>query len=175
MLLPPPRTALAVEVAAVDGVGAGVVVVVAGAARDGVDGQEAAGGGVVEAGAHEGELGEGVAGVAAVGAEPAVPLLGGGGVAGKAVFGGFGVVGQQGVGRGAGGDDVSDSDVTGDRGDRGRDVSITNFTASSRNSGENVLFARANDIPLQTDRLYFGPPVRKVRGSSTLTPATEAG
>src|SRR5215207_1417272 len=68
---PAPPAAFAVEVEGVDGVGAGVVVVVAGAARDRVDLQEAAEGGVVEADAHEGEAGEGVGGPL-LAAEPAV-------------------------------------------------------------------------------------------------------
>jgi hypothetical protein len=52
----------------------------------------------------------------------------------------------------------------------GRDVSITNFTASSRNSGEKFLFARDNCLPLQANQFYFGPPVRKTRGGSPSPP-----
>src|SRR5215210_5260382 len=37
----------------------------------------------------------------------------------------------------------------------GRDPSITSFTASSRNCGEKVLFARANCLPLQIDQFYL--------------------
>jgi hypothetical protein len=49
---------LAVEVVAVDGVGGAVVVGGGAAAGDGVDLEESAGGGVVEAGTHEGGAGD---------------------------------------------------------------------------------------------------------------------
>ena len=63
----PEPAAAAVEVVGVDRVGADVVVVVAGTAGFGIGLQESAGGRVVEADAHEDDLGEGVAGVALVG------------------------------------------------------------------------------------------------------------
>lgn len=37
----------------------------------------------------------------------------------------------------------------------GRDPSITNFTASSLNCGEKLLFARGNCFPLQIDQFYL--------------------
>lgn len=80
---------------------------------DGVGGEEGSGGGVVEADAHEGELGEGVGG-ALVGAEPGV-AVGDGGVSGGAVLGVLEVAGGGGAGGvgggggvvGDGGDDVA--------------------------------------------------------------------
>ena len=105
-MTPAPTPAVAVEVELVCGVGdvdVGVVV----AAGDGVDGEEPSGGGVVEADSHEGEAGE-VVGGALFGAEPAVGVGCGGGVAGCTVFGGFAVAdtGSAGV-IGAGRHDVT--------------------------------------------------------------------
>lgn len=72
---------LATKVNGVERFASAVVVVVATAAFDGVDGEEPAAVGVVDAGAHLGEgEGAGVFVVALVLAEPAVVVLAGGGV-----------------------------------------------------------------------------------------------
>jgi hypothetical protein len=77
---------LPIEVERVDGVGTHVLVVVTGAAADGVHGEEASGHRVVEPDTHEGKTAWGV-GRPLLHTEPAVTALpDGGGVAGVAVF-----------------------------------------------------------------------------------------